>query len=179
MARRIRYTGDPVITLQDVEAQVMGVVEDQQTLIRDIVIPAVTAQCESITGAAIRQAVYEEDWPACGRCGGYLDIGQAHTITSVQRLDDGAQIPLDACELSRGARQSSLHIYGVKGVPLRITYEAGLDLVAYPSVRQWLLMQAATLYAQREVLVTGAIVSRLPETFIDSMLADITLPPRF
>lgn len=178
MARRIRYTGDPVITLQDVEAQVMGVVEDQQTLIRDIVIPAVTAQCESITGAAIRQAVYEEDWPAGGRCGGYLDIGQAHTITSVQRLDDGALVSLDACVLFRGTRQSSLRIRGVQGVPLRITYEAGLDLQAYPSVKQWLLMQAATLFAQRETLVNGQVTA-VPASFMDSLLSDIVLPPRF
>lgn len=179
MARRIQYTGDPVITLADVESQVMGVVADQQALVSNVIIPAVTAQCESITGAAVRAATYEEDWPASGRHGGYLDIGQAHTITSVQRLDGGEQLPLTACVLSRGARQSSLRVGGVHGVPLRITYEAGLDLAAYPSVKQWLLMQAATLYAQREVLITGSIVSRMPESLIDTLLDDIRVPPRF
>ncbi len=62
---------------------------------------------------------------------------------------------------------------------LRITYKAGADLAAYPAVRNWLLMHIGTVYAQRESLVTGTIVAELPGSFLDHMLAEITVPPRF
>ena len=43
MAQRLRYTGEPVLTWQDVDAQVQGLTEDQKDLITNVVIPAVTA----------------------------------------------------------------------------------------------------------------------------------------
>lgn len=62
---------------------------------------------------------------------------------------------------------------------LQITYTAGANLAAYPSVRNWLLLHIGTVYAQRESLVIGASVAELPATYLDSMLSDITVPPRF
>jgi hypothetical protein len=43
----------------------------------------------------------------------------------------------------------------------------------------WLLLNAATAYEFRERFVVGTILAELPSTFTDSMLAEITVPPRF
>lgn len=179
MAQRLRYIGAPVLTYQDVDAQVQGLPEDQQSLVTGVIIPAVTAQAEAITGAAIREAEYAERWPAGGRAGGWLDVGQVRRIVSVKVEGTEQTLPSSAYNLLIEQRMARLVLHNAPPKPLQIIYEAGVDLVAYPSVKQWLLMQAATLFAQRELLVTGTIVARMPESFIDTLLSDITLPPRF
>ena len=180
MAQRLRYTGEPVLTWQDVDAQVQGLPEDQKDLITNVVIPAVTAQAEAITGAAIREAEYAEHWPAGGRAGGWLDVGQVKRIISVQVQGAEQPLPESAYTLHIQQRMALLQLHFVSSPPpLTITYIAGLNLDAYPSVKQWLLMQAATLFAQRELLVTGTFVARLPESYIDTLLSDVSIPPRF
>lgn len=183
MARRIAYTGAPVLTLQQVAEQCRLEVEDlQHTLIEGVIIPGVTAQAEARTGAAIREAEYEEDWPEHYSSGHALDVGQASEVLSVSSLAaDGTVTALTAAyHLQRMGRESFLHFPGGRpaGV-LRIRYKAGADLDAYPGVRTWLLMQAATAHEYRETLVTGTILAELPGSFLDSLLADITVPPRF
>lgn len=181
MARRIRYSGDPVLTVQDVVSWVRDdLANAEEALIRDLIIPAVTAQCEAETGAAIRQAEYVEDWPA-GTLSRALDIGQATEVLEVKSLAPGSQ-PLSPAQYSLqiGQRISHLSVAaGVGGGPIRITYKAGVDLDAYPSVKSWMLLQAGTLFQQRESLITGTIVAELPLKFIGNMLADIIVPPRF
>lgn len=181
MARRIAYTGPPVLTPEDVADQVRVHVTDLQVaFVTEIIIPTVTSQCEATSGAAIREAVYEEDWPA-GRVMGALDVGQAKEVLTVQRLDAPDDIlPLDLFRLDIGQRVSHLNLLpGAPRAPLRIRYKAGVDLVAYPSVKTWMLLYAGTLYQQRESLITGTIVAELPSKFTGSMLAEIELPPRF
>lgn len=183
MARRIAYTGSPVLTAAEVANQCRLEPEDVQTdLIELAIIPGVTAQCEAITGAAIREAEYEEDWPEHYPSGHCLDVGQAHTVLAVSRLaGDGSETSLDVPHhLQRGRRESALHFPAGRppGV-LRIRYRAGLDLAAYPSVRTWLLIHAATAHEFREALITGALLQQLPPTFLDAQLAEITVPPRF
>ncbi|GGH62170.1 hypothetical protein GCM10010975_26590 [Comamonas phosphati] len=178
MARRIRYTGDPVLTVSEV---VDWVREDpasvQTALINDLVIPTVTAQCEADTGAAIRQAEYVEDWPA-GTSSRALDVGQATEIISVASPLAGAvPLPADQYSLQVGQRVSVLTVPPGSGA-LRIAYKAGVDLQAYPSVRAWMLMYAATLWAQREIIAQGG-QTPLPSPFLASMLSDIMVPPRF
>lgn len=181
MARRIRYSGDPVLTVQDVVAWVRDdLANAEEALIRDVIIPTVTAQCEAETGAAIRKAEYVEDWPA-GLLSRALDVGQAVEVLEVKSLAPGSQ-PLspDQYSLLVGQRISHLTLAGgCGGSPVRITYKAGVDFDAYPSVKTWMLLQAGTLFQQRESLITGTIVAELPLKFIGSMLADITVPPRF
>lgn len=183
MARRIAYTGTPVLTLQQVADQCRLEVEDlQQTLIEGVIIPGITAQGEVRTGAAIREAEYEEDWPEHYSSGHALDVGQASEVLSVSSLAaDGTVTALTVTHhLQRGGRESFLHFPDGRppGV-LRIRYKAGADLDAYPGVRTWLLMQAATAHEFRETLVSGTILAELPSGFLDSLLADITVPPRF
>lgn len=179
MARRIRYSGDPVLTVQDVVAWVRDdLANAEEALIRDLIIPTVTTQCETETGAAIRQAEYVEDWPA-GLLSRALDMGQAVEVLEVKSLAPGGQILSPAqYSLQVGQRVSHLTLAGGGG-PVRITYKAGVDFEAYPSVKTWLLLQAGTLFQQRESLIAGTTVAELPLKFIGSMLADITVPPRF
>ncbi|WCD82991.1 hypothetical protein [Pseudomonas sp. TUM22785] len=183
MARRIAYLGEPVLTLAQVAQQCRLEPSDLQTeLIEQVIIPGVTAQCEALTGAAIREARYEEDWPVHYHAGRSLDIGQAHTIERIERVHADGQLQAldDSHLLYQGMRESQLEFPG--GRPpgrLRIRYRAGVDLDVHPGVRNWLLMNAATAFEYRETLVTGAQLQPLPSSFLDSLLADITLPPRF
>jgi hypothetical protein len=186
MARRLAYTGLPVLTLDDVARQCRVDAEDvQPELIEEIIIPGVTVQAEQRTGAAIREATYEEDWPESYVSGSPLDVGQASDVLKVERiLPDGTLEELTAADvprhLRRGMRESYLHFSsGRPSGSLRITYTAGLDVEANPGVRSWMLMHAGSAYALRETLVVGTILARIPESYTDGMLADITVPPRF
>lgn len=183
MARRLTYIGGLALTLNEVARQCRAEPEDlQPELIEGVIIPGVTAQAEQLTGAAIQAAEYVEDWPEHYASGRPLDVGQATEIVSVEQVaSDGSVALLTApTDLRQGGRESFLYFPGGRpaGV-LRITYKAGVDLDAYPGVRMWLLMNAATAYEFRERLVVGTILAELPSSFTDSLLAEITVPPRF
>lgn len=183
MAQRIAYLGAPVLTPDDIAAwRRNDAVLLESALLSTIVIPGVVAQCEAKTGAAIQDARYVEHWPDHYASGRPLDVGQAHTIETIELVGaDGSAVQSTANKfLQREQRETFLHFPdGRPQGTLRITYLAGVNLAAYPSVRNWLLLNVSTVYAQRETLVTGTIVSELPSSFLDSMLADITVPPRF
>lgn len=183
MARRIAYLGAPVLTPQDIATfRRNDAVLVEADLLTNIIIPGVVAQCEARTGAAIHRASYVEHWPAHYPSGHALDVGQATTITALDVIaPDGAPVPSGVAKyLQQDQRQSYLHFPdGRPAGALRITYEAGVNLDAYPAVKTWLLMTISTVYAQRETLVIGASVAELPSRFIDTMLADIEVPPRF
>lgn len=180
MARRIRYTGQPVLELSEVAAWLrLRNVDRDKDLLEKVLIPGAIGMCETRTGAAIAEAEYQEVWPEYFASGHALDVGQATDVVSVA-LADGTVIPSTTYHLEQGQRESCLFFDG--GRPpgaLRINYQAGIDLEAYPGVKTWILMGIATLYGQRERIVTGTIVTDLPESFLESMLAEIILPPRF
>lgn len=183
MARRIAYTGDPVLTLEQVAFQCRAEPEDlQPELIELVIIPGVVAQCESKTGAAIREALYEEDWPAGHPSGHPLDVGQVVEIESVLILGsaDLAAIYEGRTELIRGGKESYLAF--PDGRPpgrLRIRYRARTDLKAHPGVLSWLLMAAETAFTHRGLLIVGQALQEVPASFVDHLLADVTVPPRF
>ncbi|MCS3467400.1 hypothetical protein M2401_001121 [Pseudomonas sp. JUb42] len=183
MARRIAYTGDPVLTLEEVARQCRLDVEDLQAeLIETVIIPGVTQQGEVLSGAAIRTAEYEERWPP-SRCSGHaLDMGQANEIIDISHIaDDGTPQSLEVVtRLQEEGRETRLYFPAGRPVgELLIRYRAGTDLERYPGVRCWLLMHAATAHEFRETLISGPNLSALPDSFLDSLLADITVPPRF
>jgi len=183
MARRIEYFGDPVLTLAQVAFQCRVEPEDMEPeLIEQIIIPGVTAQCESKTGAGIRGATYEEDWPTHFATGHALDIGQANEIVSVMSQQaDGTWVPqLGPFELRQDQRESFLFFPSPRpsGV-LRIRYKAQLDMDVHPGVRNWLLMAAATIYRHPEMFLVGQTLAELPSAFLDHLIAEITVPPRF
>lgn len=185
MARRVEYTADPVITVAEVAAQCRVEADDLQAdLVEQVIIPGVTAQAEAKTGAAIRAAVYVEEWPESYGSGHALDIGQATEVVSIGRVESDGSVtdlqPLPAHHLQQGQRESFLHF--PQGRPtgrLVIRYKAGADITAYPGVKSWLLMAAATAHEFRETLVVGTILAELPSRFTDSLLAEIEVPPRF
>ncbi|QIH09271.1 hypothetical protein ATY02_22460 [Pseudomonas sp. BIOMIG1BAC] len=181
MGRRIAYTGAPVLTLEQVAFQVRAEPEDlQPDLINQIIIPGVTGYCESKTGAAVRQALYEDEWPASYPSGHSLDVGQVVAIESVVVLGATVTPYTGRVELEQGGKESYLHF--PDGRPpgrLRIRYLAGVDLQAYPSVLSWLLLAAETAFTHRGLLVIGQSIAELPSLYLDHLLADITVPPRF
>lgn len=183
MARRVEYFGEPVLTLAQVAYQCRVEPEDMAPeLIEQIIIPGVTAQCESKTGAAIRGAVYEEEWPADRQGGHALDVGQASEIVSVFSLQaSGSWVEqVGPFVLRRDQRESFLHFpAGRPAGRLRIRYKAALDVELHPGVRNWLLMAAATIYRHPEVFLVAQTLAELPSTFLDHLVADITVPPRF
>lgn len=186
MARRVEYDGAAqVISAEDVAAQCRLEPGDLQVaLVEQVIIPGVIAQAEAKTGAAIRPAEYVEEWPESYSSGHALDVGQADAVLSISRAEpDGSLTPLDplpAHRLEIGQRQSFLHFpQGRPAGHLVIHYHAGADLAAYPGVKLWLLMQAATAHEFRETLVVGTILAELPSHFTDSLLAEIEVPPRF
>ncbi|WP_371369961.1 hypothetical protein ACA097_09555 [Pseudomonas sp. QL9] len=183
MARRIAYSGDAPITLEDVARQCRVEVDDlEPELINLVIIPGVIAQAEGKTGAAVRPAEYVEDWPERYASGHALDVGQATEIVAIQRVGaDGSTEDIDVPHyLEQGQRESWLHFPSGRppGV-LRVRYKAGMDPDAYPGVRMWLLMSAATAYEFRETLVMGTILAELPSSFLDSLLTEIEVPARF
>lgn len=183
MARRIAYEGDQPISLEEVARQCRVEPADlQPELIEGVIIPGVVAQAEARTGAAVRAAVYVEEWPESYGSGHSLDVGQASEIVSVSRVgDDGTLEPLAVTtRLQREQRESFLHFpAGRPAGVLAIRYKAGADLAAYQGIKLWLLMAAATAYEFRETLVVGTILAELPTHFTDSLLAEIEVPPRF
>jgi len=183
MARRIAYIGEPVLTLEQVAFQCRLDPEDTvPELINGLIIPGVTAQAEERTGAGIQLAEYEEEWPAHFASGHSLDVGQVKSIVSIgQIMGDGSLQDLDVTHVLRH-RDNESFLYFPDGRPpgdLVIRYQAGTDLDAHPSVRTWLLMQAATCHENRETLVIGVTLAELPSTMLDTLLAPITVPPRF
>lgn len=181
MARRIAYVGDPVLTLAEVAFQCRIELEDMEPeLIEQIIIPGVITQCESKTGAAIRHASYEEYWPERYVSGHALDVGQVVEIESVEVVGKSPALDPATFELRRGGREDFLRFpTGRPSGELRIVYQAGVDLVAHPGVKSWLLMSAATAYKFRETLVVGQALAELPRSYLDHLLAEITVPPRF
>lgn len=183
MARRIEYFGEPVLTLAQVAFQCRVEPEDMEPeLVEQIIIPGVTAQCESKTGAAIRGAVYEEEWPAGRPSGHALDMGQAFEVVSVfaQQPDGTWAEQVGSFELLREQRESFLSFPAARPRGrLRIRYKAALELDLHPGVRNWLLMAAATIYRHPEMFLVGQTLAELPSTFLDHLVAEVTVPPRF
>jgi hypothetical protein len=183
MARRIEYFGDPVLTLEQVAFQCRVEPEDMEpALIEQIIIPGVTTQCESKTGAAIRGAVFEEEWPADWPSGHALDVGQANEVVSIlaQQPDGTWAEQVASYELQQGQRESLLFFPAARpGGRLRIRYKAALDFDLNPGVRNWLLMAAATIYRHPEMFLVGQTLAELPSAFLDHLVAEITVPPRF
>ena len=171
------------MTLEQVAFQCRAEPEDlQPELIDLVIIPGVTAQAESKTGAAIREAIYEEDWAAAYPSGHSLDVGQVVDVESVLVLDAPGQPTAfeGRAELIRGGKESYLEFPdGRPAGRLRIRYRAGADLSAHPGVLSWLLMAAETAFSHRGVLVVGQSLTEIPSSFVDHLLADITVPPRF
>ena len=95
--------------------------------------------------------------------------------------ESGVLVPFEGgVQLTQGGKESYLEFPGGRPAGrLRIRYRAGVDLEAHPGVRSWLLMAAETAFTHRGVLIVGQGLAEVPSSFVDHLLADITVPPRF
>lgn len=181
MGRRIEYEAGTVITVDEVAEQARIDADDlQDGHVEHVVIPAVIALAEELTGAAIAPAVYEDEWPETYPSGHPLDTGQARDVLSISRVEDSGDLQTleVSTRLQVGRHESYLHFPGGRPAGrLVIRYRAQTDLAAHPSVRLWLLMHAATAYLNRETLVPGQVLHELPH--LVGMIAGIKVPPRF
>jgi hypothetical protein len=194
MALLIAHTGAEPITYEDVVIQCRLDSDDDDTAERDlierIVIPAARGLVEQLSGAAVRKGRYRDHLPSIPTGNVFaITQGQAFELESIV-LGVAPGSPLldtTACYLVNGGQESLL--YTQQGRPWRelvgscpqgmmVTYLAGIDIDEHPSVRHYLLLAAAWAYRHRELLVLGQTLNELPERYLLSLLAGITVPPR-
>lgn len=180
------------ITLDQLKAQCRVDTADEDALLT-LAISAARAKAESYMGAAIMQRTVEQtldDFPAAEieiqlppawntTCNvavplalvsvDYLDeAGLNQTISNTLYTLEDATWPfwvLPAADVEWPATLGSANC-------VRVRYQTGYDDPAdVPGdLRAWLLLTAAFIYAQREVMVLGGKVAEIPSRFVDSLL---------
>lgn len=193
MAVQLGMVGPEPLTYDEVVAQCRLDPDDddssERDLIERIVIPAARALAEQATGAAIRKARYREHLPMVPAGQVFAaEKGQAYTLESIALgVRPGSPLlDLSRCYLVNGGKESLLYteqgtwreLVGECPQGLLVTYLAGIDIDDHPSVRQYLLLAAAWAYRHRELLVLGQTLNELPDRYLLTLLASITVPPR-
>ena len=149
-----------------------------------IYISAARSQCEALTGRALITQTWElslDAFPA-----GEIRLGkaQALSIVSVKYIDPNNILQtLSSAAYALDAATSPGWLLPVSGYTWPITKEVvnavrvqftagyGATAASVPaSVRQWMLVTVAALYAQRESFDLGGRAGLLPERFIDRLL---------
>lgn len=194
MALLIAFTGPEPLTYEDVVAQCRLDPDDDDSTERDlierIVIPAARGLAEEATGAAIRKGRYRDHLPRVPAGNAFAaTMGQAFELESIAlgATVGAALLDPSAAYLVNSGKESFL--YTQQGLPWRdvagscpqglmVTYLAGIDIENHPSVRHYLLLAAAWAYRHRELLVLGQTLNELPDRYLLTLLAGITVPPR-
>lgn len=194
MAVLIAFTGPEPLTYEDVVAQCRLDPDDDDSAERDlierIVIPAARGLAEEATGAAIRKGRYRDHLPRVPAGNAFAaTMGQAFELESIAlgATVGAALLDPSAAYLVNSGKESFL--YTQQGLPWRdvagscpqglmVTYLAGIDIENHPSVRHYLLLAAAWAYRHRELLVLGQTLNELPDRYLLTLLAGITVPPR-
>lgn len=194
MAVLIAFTGPEPLTYEDVVAQCRLDPDDDDSAERDlierIVIPAARGLAEEATGAAIRKGRYRDHLPRVPAGNAFAaTMGQAFELESIAlgATVGAALLDPSAAYLVNSGKESFL--YTQQGLPWRdvagscpqglmVTYLAGIDIESHPSVRHYLLLAAAWAYRHRELLVLGQTLNELPDRYLLTLLAGITVPPR-
>lgn len=174
------------LSFEDVAAQCRIDDDAEREFVESVVIPGARQAAESKSGAAIRKARYVE------RLAGFplgefpLSVGQALSVDSVEVRDASAgTTTLDpgAYELVQLGRETLIAPSAAARWPharaVTITYQAGIDIALYPSVRSWMLLAAAWAYDHRELFSEGQAIAEMPGGYADVLLLPITVPPRF
>lgn len=170
------------ITLAELKLQCRIDSNDEDALL-DLIIKAARAKAENYTGTAIVTQVWDQTldaWP-CAEIEllkppataitsvTYRDVaGATQTLSNTLYVLDAAQFPgwlLPAYGAAWPATDGSANC-------ITIRYATGYaDAASIPGdMRAWLLLTAAFLYAQREVMVMGERISEIPQRFVDSLL---------
>ena len=194
MALLIAFTGPEPLTYEDVVAQCRLDPDDDDSAERDlierIVIPAARGLAEEATGAAIRKGRYRDHLPRVPAGNAFAaTMGQAFELESIAlgATVGAALLDPSAAYLVNSGKESFL--YTQQGLPWRdvagscpqglmVTYLAGIDIENHPSVRHYLLLASAWAYRHRELLVLGQTLNELPDRYLLTLLAAITVPPR-
>lgn len=174
------------LTFEEVAFQCRIDDDDERDFVERIVIPGARQAAESKSGAAIRKARYVERLSGFPLAEISLSVGQIIRVDSIEIRDaSGATTTLDAdaFELVQLGREALLVPEGQARWPfaraVTITYQAGVDLARYPSVRTWMLLAAAWAYDHRELFSEGQPIGEMPGGYADVLLNPITVPPRF
>lgn len=148
--------------------------------IKSIVIPAARQVAEVRSGAAIRRARYverREGWPPHGDL--QLGKGQVYAIESItadgQALD-AASYSLWVVDKDPRVRLAAARSpYGV----IEVTYLAGIETISnFPSVKNWILLAATWMLEQPSMFTLEQAVQTMPGSYIDSLLAPISIEGR-
>lgn len=183
----IQYLDDvEPLTYDDVAAQCRIDDDDERDFIEQIVIPSARQAAESKSGAAIRKARYVERHVAFPQGALSLSVGQVLCVEKLEIRDTSGQSSTLAAskyelvQLGRETLLAPLSEYQWPDVSaVTITYQAGIDLFRYPSVRYWMLLAAAWAYDHRELFARGQAVAAMPDGYADVLLAPICVPTRF
>lgn len=170
------------ITLDQLKAQCRVDTTDDNAVLT-LAIAAARAKAENYTGTAIISQIWEQTLDAFPEAEIELLKPPVTEITSVTYVDaDGATQTLAGSAYALDASTFPgwlLPAYDTSWPDTRdqanavtIRYATGYaDAASVPGdMRAWLLMTAAFIYAQREVMVLGGKVAEIPSRFCDSLL---------
>lgn len=174
------------ITFEDVAAQCRIDDETERGFIERIVIPGARQAAESKSGAAIRKARYVERLEGFPASGLPLSVGQVLSVERIEvRTAPGGLTTLapSTYELVQLGRETLLaptrNACWPHASAVVITYQAGIDLAHFASVRSWMLLAAAWAYDHRELFARGQTMAAMPGGYADALLAPICVPMRF
>ena len=170
------------ITLAQLKAQVRQDTTDDDAVLT-LAIAAARAKAENYTGTAIISQTWEQTLDEFPAAEIELLKPPVTSITSLSYVDTtGATQVISSGNYALDAATFPgwlLPAYGYEWPETRdqanavtIRYVTGYaDAAAVPGdMRAWLLMTAAFIYAQREVMVLGGKVAEIPSRFCDSLL---------
>lgn len=174
--------GTEPITLAQLKAQVRQDTTDDDAVLT-LAIAAARAKAENYTGTAIISQTWEQTLDEFPDAEIELLKPPVTSITSLSYVDTtGATQVISSGNYALDAATFPgwlLPAYGYEWPETRdqanavtIRYVTGYaDATAVPGdMRAWLLMTAAFIYAQREVMVLGGKVAEIPSRFCDSLL---------
>lgn len=170
------------ITLAQLKAQVRQDTTDDDAVLT-LAIAAARAKAENYTGTAIISQTWEQTLDEFPEAEIELLKPPVTSITSLSYVDTtGATQVISSGNYTLDAATFPgwvLPAYGTEWPATRdqanavaIRYTTGyVDANAVPAdMRAWLLLTAAFIYAQREVMVLGGKVAEIPARFVDSLL---------
>lgn len=166
-----QYLGDEPLTLAEVKLQCRVDGEAEDAYIEGVLIPAARALAEEVSGAVIRKGRYIEQ---VGNAG-YSVLARGSVI-EVESVVVGGDVAPFAIALD--GRRTVVKASGFTGKSAQITYTAGIDIAVHAGVRAWMLLVAAWLYANRE-LMGEREGAKAPSHISAALLASINVHPGF
>lgn len=169
MPRLIEPIGDELISLEEAITQVKadGDIEEENALLKNVLIPGARGIAEEITGSILRKGIYTETIFS----GQSLSKGNVNRVESV--LSGG--VPVDF-QLKTVAKRAIIVVSSVSTrTPLDVRFEAGFGRDTCPDqLRSWLLMVLGFLYKDRDLSSKDLKIRSL-----DFLLSSFTVPSGF